>query len=222
MRLWIAHDSNYNGAPGANVLRGALFAALFVLFIVCASVLYCFSVDKWVTAHTRTWYNRTSMFGGLACATLAILAAYCMLRVGLLLGRRRASGKGLVWVLCTWWVLLAGTYAQPVNDWIRVKGWMALLPMSDWIAYSLDPPRCEGVVHPWSFRLTCLICNVGTSAILLAAVSCGALCILGNGSGGSQRLCHECGYDLHMNVSGRCPECGTPVGKNTLREASRQ
>lgn len=23
--------------------------------------------------------------------------------------------------------------------------------------------------------------------------------------------CHQCGYDLTANVSGRCPECGTPV-----------
>lgn len=25
------------------------------------------------------------------------------------------------------------------------------------------------------------------------------------------RLCLDCGYDLHHNTSGRCPECGKPI-----------
>lgn len=28
-------------------------------------------------------------------------------------------------------------------------------------------------------------------------------------------LCLNCGYDLRANISGRCPECGVPVGKPT-------
>jgi len=27
--------------------------------------------------------------------------------------------------------------------------------------------------------------------------------------------CQRCGYDLRTNVSGRCPECGTPIPKET-------
>ena len=31
---------------------------------------------------------------------------------------------------------------------------------------------------------------------------------------GSKFQCNHCGYDLTGNVSGACPECGTPVGKD--------
>jgi hypothetical protein len=27
----------------------------------------------------------------------------------------------------------------------------------------------------------------------------------------ASRDCCECGYDLTGNISGRCPECGTPI-----------
>jgi len=30
-------------------------------------------------------------------------------------------------------------------------------------------------------------------------------------------VCYQCGYDLRGNVSGICPECGTPVGGSTDR-----
>jgi hypothetical protein len=30
-------------------------------------------------------------------------------------------------------------------------------------------------------------------------------------------LCHQCGYDLHGNVSGRCPECGATTSKALAR-----
>ena len=28
--------------------------------------------------------------------------------------------------------------------------------------------------------------------------------------------CHKCGYNLHGNVSGRCPECGIPVSDSQV------
>lgn len=35
--------------------------------------------------------------------------------------------------------------------------------------------------------------------------------------------CHICGYDLHGNVSGRCPECGAPVpGAEPVGAATQQ
>lgn len=39
--------------------------------------------------------------------------------------------------------------------------------------------------------------------------------------------CHQCGYDLTGNVSGICPECGTPIptpasGQEALAEESRK
>ena len=36
-----------------------------------------------------------------------------------------------------------------------------------------------------------------------------------------QGLCTECGYDLTGNVSGKCPECGTPVSAKARLLARR-
>lgn len=35
-------------------------------------------------------------------------------------------------------------------------------------------------------------------------------------------LCRRCGYDLTGNVSGRCPECGTTIGRLGLVEAQSE
>jgi uncharacterized RDD family membrane protein YckC len=36
--------------------------------------------------------------------------------------------------------------------------------------------------------------------------------------GGDALVCDQCGYDLHGNVSGICPECGKPISEQTRQQ----
>jgi uncharacterized RDD family membrane protein YckC len=36
--------------------------------------------------------------------------------------------------------------------------------------------------------------------------------------GGDGLVCESCGYDLHGNMSGICPECGTPISEQNIEQ----
>lgn len=77
----------------------------------------------------------------------------------------------------------------------------------------LEPDRLQGEVYLPSVRVFYhglmlvfglpLLCWCGMSLWRCAARMAGS----------PQHACRRCGYDLTGNVSGTCPECGTPVPK---------
>lgn len=55
----------------------------------------------------------------------------------------------------------------------------------------------------------------------LLLLACDALARrLDRSTAGRMNLCHRCHYDLTANVSGVCPECGTPVMPVTRKGAA--
>lgn len=86
----------------------------------------------------------------------------------------------------------------------------------DWELVSRDADDAVILVIDVPNVLANVACGVGVSllAYSILRVTCARQL--------APMHCSKCGYNLQGNESGRCPECGTPVGKNTLREAPRQ
>lgn len=102
-------------------------------------------------------------------------------------------------------------YVHPVRLVVVTGAWYALVNVSGLllapVAYRVLYPGA-----PWSWLATWSLAQL--SFALLPIVVMASLIIAAVQGGRLRREgCCECGYDLTGNVSGVCPECGTPAKK---------
>jgi len=101
---------------------------------------------------------------------------------------------------------LARPWMKPVK-WITLIA--CLLSVLAWYAIGWVRPH-GGRISRWHWDLTYPVCSIPV-IVVLAGATVVLWCLDRPGPGPGH--CANCGYDLTGNVSGRCPECGTPVGK---------
>jgi len=126
-------------------------------------------------------------------------------------------------VLSPWWTLSYGDW----NTWFCI-GPGSLMIVFDDPAFPSGPlelwvERVDPEQYSWRWRLGMEFPDVSWgNRGRFARCPLWLLALLFGAAAWSLRprhpklgCCRECGYDLRGNVSGRCPECGTPTGGYT-------
>ena len=160
-----------------------------------------------------------SRYGQLGRATYGVAenARSCMPRDRILLhdpgGRASVADEGpdiSVSMPKAWFIVLDG---EEVHLYSREDDWrVALAAHGVTDAQTRSPSRLRSP-SVW-YALGVLLALTG----MLTLVASGALWsirrFLRSKAAGTGR-CRQCGYNLTGNVSGRCPECGTPIGEQS-------
>jgi hypothetical protein len=91
--------------------------------------------------------------------------------------------------------------------WPTVRRWLGWVLLAYCVVYG------GGLCAAWVFSPT-LLFAYGEALVLpavISAVAMGCSLALLRKPEFPPGYCRECGYDLTGNVSGVCPECGTPI-----------
>ena len=129
---------------------------------------------------------------------------------------------GAVWCYMrelTWWMAVASVIIGGLAALCARKFYQAAVCSCVCVACSLCLPTLDAAQNPRLLWNLDTFRDLGGILSLIALASCGTvwwvwrprLNATANMPHGS---CGSCGYDLRGNVSGRCPECGTPCERD--------
>jgi predicted RNA-binding Zn-ribbon protein involved in translation (DUF1610 family) len=131
---------------------------------------------------------------GLAVFVMSVAVASCVLRVDWEGGALTAAiSKGAVYL---WW--------EPQGRGYDARGWVVSRSSGrpDWWPYWQSDRfgRYFGWLPLWLPGIAC--------------AACAGVLRVTQGRTQARGMCGRCGYNLTGNVSGVCPECGTPISRS--------
>ena len=197
-------------------ISGQTIAAIFLTFFVAKPAVYFLFVRAF-----RYRVSRSIPMGNLEAAVIAIarsVIGFVFIGGGFMLfGGDSGADSVLPWVYMYFarfvaWFLIGG-------PWLGMRGQRLLL----WIAGGM----AVNLIFDLAIILE-LVDSLGSLLFVGPAVALTAiLTVFGHRTKlrarfSEEPLCHECQYNLTGNLSGRCPECGTPIDYKRLREIQKR
>jgi len=167
---------------------------------------------------------------GLICCVLLLVAMAISFRwwIGYGSSRLASSQGGIVCILksgvidgngCPIGLPLSSSYTLRRGFWVTdvVDDLFGFTPPEGWLSYLLRP-RMQGAFPDSGYAVGFLRIPLAPPVIALAALTA---FLWYRDRQVPPGYCRKCGYDLTGNISGICPECGTPIPQATLAASTQ-